>query len=478
MNADAGERFEAFCSTYLRQSKGEYANQPLILEAWQREDIAALIEEDADGVRRHREGALWVARKNGKSTISAALALYMLCADGEAGAEVISAAASRDQAAIVFNEARSMVERSPLLSQYCKVYRREITCGDGQGGTNVYRVVSSDAPRQHGLNPSAVIIDELHAHEDDGELYYALRTGGIMRRNFLLLSISTAGYDYESIAGEIYLRGQRHDPTLWSKSYEVADGDVEDRDAWKRANPSSWITVEMLERERASLPRFVFERLHLNRWTAAEAQFIQPAEWHACLSGDARIPDGADIWVGVDLGLKYDTAAVAWVDEDLRCDSYVWGLQREGARKTPPAHEIVDGESLQIKDVEDFIRDELGQRYRIREVVYDPYRFERSAQELENEGFWITPVKQGDVGLIPATQAFFEAVNHRRYKHDGDPVLTAHVLNAAAVERESGVRMTKKKAKRAMDAALALALATMAQHDSGLVGEAHVERAL
>lgn len=470
-----GERFHRFCETYLRQSKGQYANVPLKLEEWQLRDFAELLEEDERGVRQHREGALWVARKNGKSTISAALALYMLCADGEPGAEVISAASSRDQAAIVFNEAKSMVERSPLLSQYCKVYRREITCGDGHGGMNIYRVISSDAPRQHGLNPSAVIIDELHAHEDDGELYYALRTAGLMRRNFLLLSISTAGYDYESIAGEIYLRGQRRDPTLWSRSYEVADGDVENRDAWKAANPSSWITTEMLEREAASLPRFVFERLHLNRWTSAEAQFIQPAEWHACRSSDAVIPDHSDIWVGVDLGLKFDTAAVAWVDKDLRCDSYVWGLQRDGARRSPPAHEIIDAESLEIKDVEDFILNELGLRYRIREIVYDPYRFERSAQELKNAGFWVAPFEQKEVHLVAAAQAFFESVNHRRYKHDGDPVLTTHILNAAAVEREGGIRMSKKRAKRAMDAAMALAMATSARIDSDLAGQPHAE---
>jgi phage terminase large subunit-like protein len=468
-----GARFETFCAEYLRQSKGRFANQPLILEPWQSKDMASFLAEDRRGKRKNREGALFVAKKNGKSTMIAGLALYLLMADDEPGADVISAAASKDQARIVFNEARSMVERSPLLRNYCNVYRNEITCPDGWGGTSVYRVTASDAPKLHGPNPSAILVDELHAHEDDGELYYTLRAGGIMREQFVCFSISTAGYDMNTVAGEIFERGLRGDPTLWFRNYAVESKQAERRTHWKKANPSSWITQEMLEREHASLPRFVFQRLHLNIWTSAEEIFIQPRQWDDC-QGDADIDEGEDIFLGVDLGLKHDTAAVAWVSRDYAVGSHVWGLWPDRAKGQPPAHKIIESDRLPISEVEDYILD-LSKRYNVVEVRYDPYRFERSAQELSNLGFWMNEMPQTDQRMVPATTGLYDSIVQKRYYQSGDHVLRTHLLNAAAKETPRGYRLDKKSARRPMDAAVALAMATAGLLEAEGAGMPHVE---
>ena len=148
-----------------------------MLERWQQELVDELLRE-VNGRQVYREALVGVPRKNGKSTLASALALWFLVVEGaqrEGGAEVYSAAAAKDQARIVFSQAKEMVENSPRLSESCRVFRDAITVRETGA---VYRVLSSDAPKQHGLNRSAVVVDELHAHRDDGELYYALRTAG------------------------------------------------------------------------------------------------------------------------------------------------------------------------------------------------------------------------------------------------------------------------------------------------------------
>ena len=278
-----GPRVRRFGERFIVQTKGRWAGRALVHEPWQRQFLNELFRLDETGKRVYKEALLGISRKAGKSTLGAELALYGLLGTPEHSPEVYAAAASREQARIVFNQSKDFVEQSPLLRDWLAPQRNVILCKSNRG---IYRVLSSDAGLQYGLNPSMVVIDELWAHESS-ELYYALTTGQLAREAPLVVSITTAGYDRSSICFELYERGKRlrdeggieamraEGFLFWW--YEM-DPTVDYRDSryWKAANPSSWITVKALEREQRRLPEAVFRRLHLNQWTETETAWIKP----------------------------------------------------------------------------------------------------------------------------------------------------------------------------------------------------------
>ncbi len=187
-----GPRFAAFCEHYVRHTKGRWARSPVLLEGWQRDFWWEALEVDpVTGLRVYSEVGLGLPRKNGKSVQASAAGLYFLVADGEAEPEVYVAAAARNQAGIVLGQSRRMAQQSPRLARHVSVRTTLIECPRNGG---VMRSLSADAALQHGLNPYANIIDELHAHRT-ADLYTALTTGTGAREQPFTLWISTAGVD-------------------------------------------------------------------------------------------------------------------------------------------------------------------------------------------------------------------------------------------------------------------------------------------
>ncbi len=247
------------------QTKGRWAGKPLAHELWERQFLDELFLLDATGKRVYKEALLGISRKNGKSTLGAELALYGLLGTPEYSPEVYAAAAARDQARIVFNQSKDFVEASPRLRDWLTPHRNVITCKSNKG---IYRVLSSDAGLQYGLNPSMVVIDELWAHAN-GELYYALTTGQLARESPLVVSITTAGFDRSSICFDLYERGKRLRDDGGIDAMRAAgflfwwyemDPTVDYRDSshWKDANPSSWIPIDALPASRDRVPEGVF----------------------------------------------------------------------------------------------------------------------------------------------------------------------------------------------------------------------------
>lgn len=463
-----GRQFARFCKAFLRQSKGRWAGKPLVLEPWQHAIISTMLMRDPATARRiYTEVLLGLPRKNGKSTLCSAIALYFLIFEGtlhDAGAEVYSAAASKDQAKIVFSEAKKMVLSSPHLKDACQVYRDAIVVKDTGA---IYRVLSADGRLQHGLNPSCVIIDELHAHRDP-ELYYALTTGSGAREEPLVVSITTAGHDLGSVCGEVYLRGLKgDDPSLLFHWLGVADDELDDHDAWKAANPASWLSQEYLVKQAKSVPAAVFQRLHLNRWTRAEELWL-PKGAHAANNVDVRLHDADEVYLGVDMGRKHDTAAVAIIGppkpdvdgHDRRpIEAMTWGAWPDPSKPPPTAHERISGDRIPFDLVEDFIRD-CHRRFTVREVAFDPWRFDRSAETLMGEGVNMVEFPQTNERMAPASQGLFDAVVEGRLAHDGDPILAAHMEAATAKSVGRDVwRLDKPKdATNPSDAAFAMAM--------------------
>ena len=186
-----------FIENYCKHSKGKLGGKPFILELWQKAMIAALFGfiHKIDGVRKYREFILIVARKNGKSALGSAIALYMLLADGESGPEIVSAATKKDQAKIIWSEAKRMVKKSPVLSKRAKCLVSDIVTDFNDGS---FKPLSSDSNTLDGLNVHASLIDELHAIEDKN-LYDVIVDGMTAREQPISIITTTAGTVREGI---------------------------------------------------------------------------------------------------------------------------------------------------------------------------------------------------------------------------------------------------------------------------------------
>jgi phage terminase large subunit-like protein len=310
---------------FLRHSKGEWAGQTFALAPWQAFVVGSLFGwQRADGLRRFRTAYCAVPRKNGKSTLSAGIALYLLVADGEQGAEIYSAATTRDQARIVFDEAKRMVGSSPALKRRVQVLINNLNVA---ASASRFMPLSSDASSMDGLNVHGAIIDELHAHKTR-HVVDVLDTATGARRQPLLFEITTAGYDRHSICFEHHdyaiklLEGTLQDDS-WFAFIAAADEDDDwtDRRVWRKANPGFGLSVKEDDLARKAekaiaLPgaQNAFRRMHLNEWTEQAERWIDLAAWDACnrpvnLEGLRGLP----CFGGLDLSTTTDVTALAWV---------------------------------------------------------------------------------------------------------------------------------------------------------------------
>src|SRR5262245_14234099 len=191
----------------LTHTKGPFAGQPFQLRPWQVRIVKQLFRTRPDGRRQYRTSLLMLPRKNGKTELAAALAIYFLLFDGEIGAEVYSAAADRDQASLVFNAAAAMIRNDPELLAVCELIDSQKRIVHRASGS-FYRAISAEAPSKHGFNASVVIYDELHA-APSRELWDVLATSQGARAQPLMIAITTAGYDRHSILWELYTHAQK-----------------------------------------------------------------------------------------------------------------------------------------------------------------------------------------------------------------------------------------------------------------------------
>jgi phage terminase large subunit-like protein len=278
----------------LTHTKGPFARQAFDLRPWQKDIIKQLFKTGRDGRRRYRVCLLMLPRKNGKTEIAAALAIYFLLFDGEIGGEVYSAAADKDQASLVFNVAAQMVRNDEELSAQCEIIDSQKRIVHRRSGS-FYRAISAEAYSKHGFNASVVIYDELHA-APNRELWDVLTTSQGARSQPLTLAISTAGYDRGSILWELYAHAKKVrenpsiDPTFLPILFEAEiSADWTDEKVWKKANPALG-DFRSLEEMRIAAARAkeipaqenTFRRLYLNQWTEQASRWISMPTWDEC----------------------------------------------------------------------------------------------------------------------------------------------------------------------------------------------------
>jgi phage terminase large subunit-like protein len=424
-----------FCS-YLRHSKGEWANQSLELAPWQVFIVGSLFGwKRADGLRRFRLAYIEVARKNGKSTLSAALGLYMLLMDREAGAEVYVAATKRDQAKIVFGEATRMRDKSPEVAKHVGKFVNNLHV---LSTASKMEPLGADADTMDGLNPSAVIIDELHAHKTRA-VVDVMETALGARRQPIQLEITTAGFDRQSVCWERreyvrkLLEGQLSDESVFGYIATIDDGDEwQDEACWSKANPNLGVSVK-LDYLRAKAAKAIkvpaaqnaFRRLHLDVWTEAEETWLTSEAWGAVQDDDLRLDDyhGRKCWIGLDLSFKRDLTAMAIVFEldDARKAAFVrfWapgeGLIEREDRDVAPYRLWRDKGYLvttpgPVVDYS-FVASELAalnEDFEIVGVALDAYKRADLEAELDEIG-------AGDIPLVDHPQGFRKGAGPKRF---------------------------------------------------------------
>ena len=449
-----GDQVIDFMEDWVVQTKGRWAGSYLELEGWEKQFLQELFLVYDDGTRVYDECLLGVARKNGKSSLSAALALYLLLAAGEDGPEVYAAATSRDQARVVFNQAKEFVAASPKLSDWLKVHKDVITCEANNG---VYRVLAADALKQYGLNPYGVVIDELWAHKNP-ELYYALTTAQGARENPLVVNITTAGFDKDTICYTLYERGKAlreqgiqamREQGFLFQWYEAPDGcDILDHAAWAAANPSSWISDGDLQRAAERLPSNVFRRLHLNQWTEAQDVWISPYDWDDC-AGEPIFDPKAWTYMAADVGFRRDSAAITWGQ---------WHHDRLNVGQLILLPEEMPDE-FGVADIRGELGNHADRLGRIRDIAYDPWSFRESAEILMERGLPMTEFPQTPSRMGPASEGLYELVTEGRLVHDGSPVARKQVMDTVAAPNDrGGWQISKRKSRERIDFTVSLAM--------------------
>ena len=476
----------------LRHTKGKWAGTRFWLLPWQEQlirDIFGVVKPD--GNRQFRTAFVEIPKKNGKSELAAAVALYLLYADNEPSAEVYGAAADRQQASIVFDVANQMVQMTPALMKRSKIMgaTKRIVNYSNAG---FYQVLSAEVGTKHGLNVSGLVFDELHA-QPTPHLYNVLTKGsGDAREQPLFFLITTAGTDRNSICYAIHtkakdiLENRRVDASFYPVIYGIEDDDDwSDEENWRKANPSLGYTIPLdrvrdAYREASQNPaeENVFRQLRLCQWVTSTVRWIPD---HIYEQGNRPIDleslKGRDCYGGLDLSSSGDITAFVlmfpprtetepyymlpffWVPEDtitLRVKRAsvpydVW--VRQGYLMS------TEGNVIHYGFIEKVI-EQLGELYHIREIAFDRWGAVQMVQNLEGAGFTVVPIGQGYRDMSPPTKAFYELLMKGEILHGGNPVMRWMAGNVVVETDPAGnIKPTKAKSAEKIDGIVAAIMA-------------------
>ena len=459
-----GELYANFAEAVCRVTKDSVASPAgklIELRGWQKELLKHTLARREDGRFRHRTALIGMSRKNGKSALAASMGLAGLTLGGN-GSEIYSCAADRDQARIVFGTAKRMIELDEELSSMFTLYRDAIEFKD-KG--SVYRVLSAEAYSKEGLNPSPLVIfDEVHA-QPSWELWNVLSLAGGARADSLLLGITTAGVKTQSNGqdslcyslyqyGQQVVKGEKKDPSFFFSWWEPTQPETDHRDEsnWLEANPGYDDLLDKEEMQSAVLrtPEAEFRTKRLNCWVNTSVAWLPTGAWEALKDTDRFPEPGEEVILAFDGAFSNDsTALVMWLLGGEKPHLMVVGLWER-------PDDAEQGWHIPVAEVEETIvstfRDE---RFNVREIVFDPARWQRTFMVLDEEGLPVVSYPNSAANMVPATQKFYEAVVNESFTHDGDERLARHVANCVTKQSSRGVMVAKASSRRKVDAAVA-----------------------
>lgn len=472
----------------LPHIKGKWARarQLITLDPWQAFVLTTVygwVHRDT-GLRRYREAYIEVPRKNAKSTLSSGLALYMLAADGEHGAEVYSAATTRDQARIVFDDARQMAERTPDLRTYLGVaiMQHAITVA---ATASKFAPLAAEGSTLDGLNVHCAVIDELHAHKTRA-VYDVIDTARGSREQSMLWLITTAGSDRSGICYERrthvckVLEAVLVDATMFGIIYSIDDTDDPlDPRSWAKANPNWLVSVlpddmQAAARKAAAMPSAManFLTKRLNVWVSSDSAWMDMVAWTKCadLSLTQDKVKHLPCWMPLDLASKVDVAAAPKLFYDATDDHYylvsrfylperaiehATNSQFDGWRRSGYLT-VTDGEVIDFDVIEDHIREDV-RTLDVQEVPYDPWQATQMASHLLGEGAPMVEYRQTVATMSEPMKTLEALVLQGKLTHDGNPMMTWMVSNVVChIDAKDNIYPRKERNENKIDGPVAV----------------------
>lgn len=467
----------------LRHTKGEWAGNNFKLEPWQKFILWQIFGwKRADGTRRFRYAYIEIARKNGKTALSAGVGLYMLRADGEARPEVYSAATVKEQAKICFSDAVAIVKNTGLKNSL-NVWTNSITYEE-VGGT--FKPLSSDYGTHDGLNPSCAIIDEFHAHKNSG-MFDVLKSAMGARKQPLMFIITTAGdnksgvcYNYRKNVMQV-LQGVNRDESLFGIIFTLdEEEDWDNPRKWHLSNPNMGVSLSLKYLEEQVLdaknrPEAVrnVKTKNLNLWVDAARTWILDEKWMRCV-GEKRELERCTAWGGLDLSNVSDVTAYVLIfneNEKFQILPFFWIPQERMLEKIKNENvnydywvscgfvNVTPGNIIDY----DFVKSDIlkiNSKYNIQSCAYDRYNSSQIVIDLQNEGMNLTPMGQGFASLSAPTKEFERLVLSSQIEHFDNPVLR-WMLNSTAISIDAAgnIKIDKQKCTQKVDGIAATIMA-------------------
>lgn len=475
----------------LKHSKGEWAGRPVILEPWQQFIIACLFGwKKADGTRRFKTAILEIARKNGKTLMAAVIGLYMMIADGEAGAEIYSAATKRDQAKISFDEATRMVKSSPAIAKLVRIYKDNIHIPDT---ASKFVPLGADSDTMDGLNVHCAIVDEIHAHKTR-DTWDLLETATGSRRQPLMFGISTAGYDRKSLFYSQHeytakvLTGSIVDDSWFGITYTIDDGDDwRDENCWIKANPNLGVSKKLDDMQRKAarakeMPsaQNAFMRLELDIWTQSETKWVPQPHWELCNGAvDADGLRGRTCYGGLDLSSNTDVTAFVLVfppqttgdKYQVLCRFFIpLDSMHARTRRDRVPYEAwvragyINATTGNVIDY-DFVLAQIDadkQTYDLQEIAFDRWgaaAIQTKLMELGGDKFMVQ-FGQGFASMNPAMKELEKQILGHTIAHGNNPVLNWMADNLVVQTDPAGnIKPDKEHSIERIDGMVALVMA-------------------
>jgi len=485
----SADRVVTFIERHIKHIKGEKGGEPFILEPFQKKIVRDLFgwKYKETNLRRFRTAYICLPRKNGKSTLISAIALYMLVADGEPSAECYVAAGDRQQAGIIFDVASSMVRSDQQLNNNLKVFKSSVI---HEKSNSAFKAISAEASSKFGYNASFICMDEFFVQKD-AQLWDALTTSVGSRRQPLTIAITTAGYNRESICyktedyGLKVSEGVIDDSSFYYIKFACPlDVEWDSEEALKLANPaleSGVVKLDYLKREQekaVKMPSYenTFRMLHLNQWMSSASKWLSDAQWMECNFEEITLEQfrGQRVWAGLDLASVRDVSCLvllAEIDEKLVCLPYFWtpketafvrsrrdgvdyiGWEKEGLM------ELTEGDVTDYNYIKERIK-EIAEVVNIQEIAYDRWNSSQLVIDLVNDGLPMIPFGQGFASMSAPTKELEKIVLAKELNHGGNKVLRWMCSNLAMKTDPAGnIKMDKSKSSEKIDGMIALVMA-------------------
>jgi phage terminase large subunit-like protein len=482
-----------FIHNYCVHVKGSLGGKPLMLSPWQLFITWVIFGwVDDEDWRRFDTVFIEVAKKNGKSTWMAAIALYLTLYDGEAGAEVYSVATAKDQARIVFNDyAKAMIKKSDDLKQVFTAYAQSIT--DTETETNIFKALASDRDRLDGKNVHGAVVDEYHAHKTTG-VYRAMVDGTSARDQPMVLIITTAGYDPDvpCVDEEDYTKRILQRKAVNEKYFGIVftldeGDDWTDKDLWRKPNPNLGISKKQKKLDgdfskalTITSEQSEFKVKNLNMWQRNRYTWIKDEDWEALeCELDLEEMEGAKAYAGIDLASTLDTTSyslcIPWEDkfrlitkvflpeEDIKerekIERFDWQDYADAGHCILTPGRVTDYDFIQVELEKDMAR------FDILEIAYDKHNASQFISNLIKLGWdeYLIDFSQGWQMISPACKDFGIKVTKKELEVQRNPVVAWEVSNTEVKTDANGnirpVKPDRRKSRKHIDATLSQVMA-------------------